>query len=215
MRKYGQKFSEDVILDIFRDRHKNRYRYLPFPEDFTIRSHISIICPIHGEFRQSIVNHMRGAGCRICAHTRINTSNCLGRIEWIRRFESVHGRAKYDYSKVPEDVKQSTKVEIFCPDHNVSFYQTPNQHWRFRQGCPKCGIIKKVETRRQNLITRHEFEQRARAVYGLAFEYSELPVEFSLNDNIIIYCNEHKHAFFCRAQDHLGGKVYETSMIAE
>jgi hypothetical protein len=118
----------------------------------------------------------------------------------------VHGRGKYDYSKVPESLRQDIKIEIFCPEHNVSFYQIPIQHWKQRQGCPKCGRGKGWERRKQNLITRHEFELKARVVHGLAFEYSELPLEFSLNDNIIIYCNEHDHAFFCKAQEHLDGK---------
>jgi hypothetical protein len=50
---------------------------------------------------------------------------------------------------------------------------------------------------------------KARAVHGLAFEYSELPAEFSLNDNIIIYSNEHGRVFFCVAKEHLNGKGHE------
>jgi hypothetical protein len=206
MRKREYKLSEQTILDSFRDKHGNKYQYPPFPDKFTVQSYISIDCPVHGEFRQSIINHMRGQGCRRCAHVKINEGNRVGRAEWIHRFESVHGRGRYDYSRVPETVQQNIKVEIYCFEHDVSFYQTPKLHWRFRQGCPKCGIGKGWETRKQNLITRREFKQRARAEHGLAFEYSELPLEFSLNDNIIIYCNEHSHVFFCVAQDHLNGK---------
>ncbi|MDR1147090.1 MAG: hypothetical protein LBK66_00505, partial [Spirochaetaceae bacterium] len=75
-----------------------------------------------------------------------------------------------------------------------------------KQGCPKCGTEKRLENSRQKLISRREFEQRARAVHGLLFEYSELPMEFSLNDSVIIFCNEHNHVFFCAARDHLDGK---------
>ena len=206
MRKRKYKFTKQSILDTFRDRHGNKYNYLYFPDKFTVKSLISIICPIHGEFHQSIEHHMNGQGCRKCAHIKINKNNCLGRTEWIRRFESVHGRGKYDYSRVPEDVQQNAKVEIFCHEHNISFYQTAIQHWKLRQGCPKCGIDKQWIKRKQNLITRREFEQRARAIHGPAFEYFGLPLEFNLNDNIIIYCNEHSHAFFCIAKDHLTGK---------
>jgi hypothetical protein len=130
----------------------------------------------------------------------------LGRAEWIRRFESVHGRGMYDYSRVSEDMKQSDKIEILCPEHNVAFYQTPIQHWQRRQGCPKCGIEKIHEKCKLNMITRREFESKARAIHGPLFEYTELPLEFSLNDNIIIYCNAHNHVFFIKARDHLEGK---------
>ena len=136
-RKRGQKLSEQAILDAFRDRHGNKYQYPPFPDTFTVHSRISIICPVHGEFRQIITNHMKG------------------------------------------------------------------------QGCPECGKTKQAETFKRHLITRREFEQKARAVHGLMFEYSELPVEFSLDDNIIIYCNEHNHVFFGVAREHLNGKGCE------
>lgn len=209
MQRRGQKLSEQAILDIFRDRHGNKYNYPAFPDTFTVKSHITIICPIHGAFHQTIESHLGGSGCRKCAHIKINELNRIGRAEWIRRFESVHGRGNYDYSKVPENVQQNTKMELYCPEHTISFFQTPVQHWRFRQGCPKCGIGKQWEKRKQKIITRWEFEQRARAVHGLAFEYSELPLEFSLNDTIIIYCNEHGHVFFCAAKEHLAGKGCE------
>jgi hypothetical protein len=151
---------------------------------------------------------MRGQDCRECARNSVSEGCRLGRPEWIRRFESVHGRGKYDYSKVPEDVRQNTKIEIYCPEHDISFRQFPVQHWRRKQGCPKCGRKKYLETRGQNLITRREFELRARAVHGTAFEYSELPYEFSLNDTVIIYHNDLNRAFFCTAQEHLDGKGY-------
>jgi hypothetical protein len=205
MRKGGHKLSEQDILNAFRDRHGNKYQYR-FPEKFTANSVITIVCPVHGEFRQPITHHMSGQRCLKCAHERIHESGLLSRSKWIRRFESVHGRRKYDYSKVPDTVRQRDKIEIYCPEHNITFYQTPTQHWRRKQGCPKCGIEKQNETRKLNLITRRKFVPQARAVHGPAFEYSELPLEFSLNDSIIIYSNEHGRVFFCMAREHLDGK---------
>jgi len=209
MPTHKNKLSEAEILTSFRDNHGNKYEYPPFPELFYVTSIIDIICPIHGLFKQSILHHKNGQGCPECGRlkrTGERAKVALGRDEWIRRFEAIHGRGKYDYSRVPDNVRQKNKVEIFCPEHNITFYQTPDTHWRFHKGCPKCGIVKQWETRKQNLITRREFEKRARAIHGLAFEYSELPQEFSLNDTIIIYCNEHNHIFFCIAQEHLKGK---------
>jgi predicted nucleic acid-binding Zn-ribbon protein len=205
MRKGGHKLSKQFILDAFHDRHGDKYQYL-FPDKFTVFTAITMICPIHGEFRQAIIHHMEGQGCPKCGYVKIHESQYLNRLEWIRRFESVHGRGTYDYSKVPDVIRQKDKVEIYCPEHNVTFYQSPIQHWRRGQGCPKCGIRKKQENHKQHLITRRAFEQRARAIHGLQYEYSELPQEFSLHDNIIIFCNEHNHAFFCKALDHLNGK---------
>jgi predicted nucleic acid-binding Zn-ribbon protein len=204
MRK--QKLSEQDILAVFKNRHGNKYRYLPFPDTFTVKSSVAVICPVHGKFYQTIESHMAGSGCRKCAHEKINEHNRLGRAEWIRRFESVHDRGTYDYSKVPEDLRQNAKIEIFCYEHSITFYQTPIQHWRLRQGCPQCGIRKQWDTRKQRLTARRDFVLKAQAVHGGLFEYAELPLEFSLDDMILIYCNEHRHIFFCIAQEHLNGK---------
>jgi len=83
--------------------------------------YIDIICPLHGTFRQTIRRHKNGQGCRKCGIQKIEKAHRLGRAEWIRRFESVHGRGKYDYSRVPENVIMSEKVEIYCPEHNYTF----------------------------------------------------------------------------------------------
>jgi hypothetical protein len=179
---------------------------MPFPEKYNFHTIISILCPIHGIFNQRIMHHKSGQGCPKCHNEKQSKAMMLTREEWIRRFESVHSRGKYDYFKVPNEIKQNSVIEIYCPDHNISFFQTPDRHWRFKNGCPKCGHGRRGETVKKRLITRRSYEQQARAIHGLAFEYSELPLEFSLNDNIIIYCNEHNHVFFCIAQDHLSGK---------
>ena len=207
-----RKLSETVIINSFQEKHGGHYQYLQFPKIFNLSTIIDIICPIHGVFQQKIRKHKEGQGCPKCGHRRTTDHTLISRTEWLRRFESVHGKGKYDYSKVPKIVLQNVKVEIYCPEHNNTFFMKPDIHWRFKQGCFKCGHIKKGQSRKMNLITRRKYEQQAKAIHGLAFEYSELPLEFSLNDNIIIYCNEHNHIFFCKAKDHLNGtKCQHTS----
>lgn len=204
-----KKQTEETILDDFRQVHGTQYRYPQFPESFMATSPIDIICPLHGNFKLRIHYHKLGRGCPQCK--KENNKNrfskqALDRSEWIKRFESLHGRGKYDYSRIGDYVLHRKKIEIYCPEHNITFYQSPEMHWRFGRGCPKCGIVKHAISLKQKLIDRREYELRARLVHGDAFEYSELPQKFSLNDNIIIYCNEHEHIFFCIAQEHLNGK---------
>jgi len=202
----GQRKSREIILATFYKVHGNKYRYPLIPEFPKGTFYIDIICPVHGVFRQTIANHKKGQGCPVCGNQRVSNALRLGRAEWIRRFESVHGKGKYDYSKVPENVTMQEKVEIYCPEHNYTFWQTPDIHWRFKKGCRRCGSARLKKTRQLQLITRREYEKKARAIHGMKYEYTELPLEFSLKDNIIIYCNEHDHVFFCVAQDHLYGK---------
>lgn len=199
----GRKFTEQEILDAIHVRHSNKYQYPPFPEKFTVKTRISIICEEHGEFLQSIEHHMKGQGCRKCAHIKINEGNKLGRSKWISRFESVHGKGKYDYSKVPNEVLQKDRIKIYCREHDTVFIQTPVQHWRLKQGCPKCGYAKQWETRRSEAIPRSEFELRARQIHGLKFEYQDLPKEVSPEDTIVIFSNETKKILFCKVREHL------------
>jgi len=204
MGKKRKKLSEQAVRNTFREKHGDKYEYR-FPEKFTIKTRIAVTCNVHGVFYQTIEHHMGGQGCRKCALAKTHENNRLGAAAWVKRFEDVHGRGKYDYSKVTENIVQHGKIEIRCPEHGVSFFQTPNTHWRLRQGCPECGRGKRGETSKLKRISRREFVKRARAVHGLAFEYSELPAEFGLNDGVIIFCNEHGRTFFCTAKEHLAG----------
>lgn len=46
--------------------HDNFYDYSQWPERVTSKSKVKILCPIHGEFTQSILNHEQGQGCPSC-----------------------------------------------------------------------------------------------------------------------------------------------------
>lgn len=115
-----------------REVHGNKYNYSKVKY---VNSHtnICIICPEHGEFKQTPSMHLEGHGCPKCAGVgKLNT------IEFINRARDVHGD-KYDYSKI-EYVDANTKVRIICPKHG-EFKQTPAAHLK-GQGCPNCNCSK-------------------------------------------------------------------------
>ena len=96
---------------------------------------VTIICPIHGEFKQVVNDHLNGNGCQECGkeivwkkRSRITTE------EWIKKAQNVHGD-KYDYSKVVY-TRNRDKVCIICPKHG-EFWQKANQHLS-GSGCPRC-----------------------------------------------------------------------------
>lgn len=41
------------------------------------------------------------------------------------------------------------KVCIICPEHG-EFWMTPSKHYSKKQGCPKCGIKRRVENQFKN-----------------------------------------------------------------
>jgi hypothetical protein len=198
----------ELILQRFHARHGDKYTYPHNLSDYKKNTDkIPILCHVkgHGIFYQSIENHMRGQECPKCQYQKRSLNNMIGRIKWIERFEQVHGKGRYSYSKLPNNIKANEEFPIICTLHNMVFCQTPNTHWKLRQGCPKCGKIRMWENIHNKVVTRSEFIERAQLKNGFGYEYINLPKEFSLNDTIGIFCTAHSRLFFCTGQEHLEG----------
>lgn len=114
--------------------HGDRYDYSDVNYTSSAKP-VSILCRIHGEFRQKPSNHLSGQGCPQCAIDASSKRYCLGVDEFIRRSSLLHDN-KYDYSFV-KYVTNNTKVDIVCPIHGV-FSQAPAHHMN-GCGCTECG----------------------------------------------------------------------------
>lgn len=88
--------------------------------------------------------------------------------EFIVRSNKIHNFAyRYDNSVY---VDNSTKLEVYCPKHNLVFFTTPNNHKR--HGCPTCGNEKISDALGQG---KEKFIERSKAVFGdNAFDYSKV-----------------------------------------
>lgn len=104
------------------------------------RNKITITCPIHGDFEQTVSNHIhKQYGCPKCGIEKRARSRQLSLDDFIHRANQVHNN-KYDYSKVVfKNMHQ--KVTIICPEHG-EFDQTPQKHILRQHGCPKCNQSK-------------------------------------------------------------------------
>jgi hypothetical protein len=104
------KINTEIFIEKAKKVHKDKnydYSKVDYINSSTL---VTIICPIHGEFKQIPSNHLRGKGCPYCAgHARLNNEIFIERSNKIHNF-------KYDYSKV-EYVNNSTPVTIICPIH--------------------------------------------------------------------------------------------------
>jgi Zn finger protein HypA/HybF involved in hydrogenase expression len=87
----------------------------------------------------------------------------------IEKFNQIHN-FKYNYDKV-EYSGDGNKIIITCLIHG-DFLQTPASHGRAKQGCPKCGVIKRVKERR---YTQEEF----RDIVNKNFNYN---IDTSISD---------------------------------
>jgi very-short-patch-repair endonuclease len=90
---------------------------------------LTIICPVHGAFRQRPQKHAeREQGCPKCANRDMDLS------KFIERAKAVH-QNRYDYSQSIY-VRARTPLIVVCPDHG-SFKQRADHHLK-GIGCPLC-----------------------------------------------------------------------------
>lgn len=126
--------SKDNFLIRANKIHKNKYDYSKVEFKHS-ENKVSIICPEHGEFLQTVHGHLNGKGCSKCANENNGKRSRLTKEQFIINSKLKHGD-KYDYSKV-EYIDNRTKVIIICPVHG-EFYQAPSSHASQGHGCPRC-----------------------------------------------------------------------------
>lgn len=187
-----------TFADRARIIHNNKYDYSKVVY-VNNKIGVVIVCPEHGEFKQSPKSHLSGHGCKLCGIYKTKESNTLfnrntRHANFINSATVAHGD-KYDYSKV-EYINNITKISITCPEHG-EFKQTPLAH--LKSGCGQCARTNK-NRRSSSLI----FTQNARSIHGDKYDYCK--VEYvNNNTDVIIICP--KHGSFAQSpHNHLAGK---------
>jgi hypothetical protein len=128
--KYKTLTKEEVVAR-FNEVHDNKYTY-DLPNYKSTKSQITIICPIHGEFKQKATNHLHGNGCKHCQKEAIMQKYAN---EFVEKARTVHGH-KYGYEKTSY-TGTNKKITVTCAIHG-DFEQVANTHLQGK-GCPKCG----------------------------------------------------------------------------
>ena len=122
----------------FKKTHGEKYLYNIENKKLSSNLKIEIVCPKHGTFKQSCINHSIGQGCPKCANERIGFMKRNNTEYFTQLSQKIHDK-KYDYSKV-NYTNNHTEVCIICPIHG-EFWQKPNVHL-LNHGCPKCSCSK-------------------------------------------------------------------------
>lgn len=182
--------AKRVTTEVFMERaeavHGKRYDY-SLVEYRGTHENVSIICSEHGEFQQSPANHYKGKGCSDCGGSKPHTTE-----SFIKAAKAVHGD-RYNYAQV-EYRTNKAHIRIICPDHGA-FSQIAAVHLR-GNGCPECGGNKKH--------TKDSFVERARAVHGDRYDYSQMEYE-SAHTTATIICPDHG-PFMQSPSNHFSGK---------
>lgn len=151
------------------------------------KTDVTIICPIHGEFK-STPNFLLSHGvyaCPQCAKEKRGLSRRKEFDEFLKEAREIHGD-KYEYY---EDTYTTThdKMKMKCTICGTEFEQTPHKHiGKEHNGCPKCArILTGLKCRK----TYEEFLTDAREVHGDKYIYHDDYV--NSHTKIKITCKEH------------------------
>lgn len=150
MRSLKRRKSVEKALCDFNKVHDNKYSYPNIDKEYkNNRSIITIICPIHGEFQQKALLHLRGEGCSECSHR----SKAYTTEEWISKAKCVHNN-KYTYDKTVYE-NEYNDVIITCPIHG-DFTQVPKDHLQ-GCGCQRCSESS-LERNIRGLLEKYNIE---------------------------------------------------------
>lgn len=151
---------------------------------------VCIMCPRHGEFWQTPLNHLNGYGCPKCGNESKGEHNRKLFEEFERSAKLVHG-SKYEYDGGTY-VSLAEKTRIICPKHG-EFWQTPHNHVR-GHGCPYCA---------NKLKTKDDFVVAANLLHGGKYGYDKVDYK-GTHGKVCITCPTHGD-FWQEPYNHLQG----------
>jgi len=189
--------SFDKVIEDFKKVHEDKYDYSKV-EYVNNSTNITIVCPIHNEFKQTPAAHLK-SGCNKCGIDSSAEKQTLSREEIITKFKKVHGN-KYDYSKI--NYRGNHKdIDIYCKKCDRYFAQRPSVHKR-GGGCKVCSS---KEGKYHFKKTKEEFISGASIKHRNKYDYSKV-IYNNDRSKVIIICSEHGK-IKQSAGEHYRGKV--------
>lgn len=175
----SKKTTEEFIADA-RKVHGGKYDYSKSIYK-TSKEKVVITCKIHGDFKMTPNDHLKGCGCPACKTERLADLKRLTKEVFVERARCVH-KDKYDYSLV-NYVNSATKIAIICPIHGV-FEQRPSSHLAGR-GCQICARISE-----SSCADTDSFIRLSKMAHRDKYGY-ERTVYRSSKGKVVITCPEH------------------------
>lgn len=177
MNKYNFKDKANKVHNGFYDYSKSEYNGSD--------KEMIIICPIHGEFKQTPNNHIN------CSQ---HCPKCMGRgltIEERRKELQLMFGDKYDFSKFVYK-KAIVNSIVICKEHGefeANWHKLKEGH-----GCPMCGTKNLSELRLKNVLEKH-FDE---VIYQKKFDWlGKMSLDFYLPKyNVAIEYQGRQH--FCK-----------------
>ncbi len=186
--KKQQSLSLEQVIEKSKAIHGDYYDY-SLVNYVNTKTPVTIICPRHGKFEQTIGSHIgyNKSGCMKCGRersaekqrgiTREYKRKRTTTEEFIVKAKIRHGE-KYDYSRTVFK-GDKIKVEIGCPIHGF-FWQDPRNHTH-KGGCGYCAGRR---------LTHDMYIQKVKELHGDIYDYSKIDYERS-GKKILVVCKIH------------------------
>ena len=175
--------KNEYLILLFIERHGQLYDY-SFVKYKNENKKVTIVCKIHGDFKQTAKSHISGSGCPKCQHKGFSKKEIIDQLNKVHNY-------KYDYSKLNYQ-NQNSKVIIICKDHG-EFKQNLTKH-KLGAGCRKCAGLD---------ISNDEILKKFFVKHGDQYDYSKVQYESALK-KVIIVCKKHGE-FKQTANNHIYG----------
>ena len=149
--------------------------------------HVTITCPVHGDFQQTPMQHLRGNGCAKCFNPYTNGRT---KKELLQDFQKKH-LGKYSYPNLPDWSNNRMYIDILCPTHGL-FRQKIANHLR-GDGCPSCR-----NSKQENVLEGHLTKKNIRFIREQTFPWlvrkGHMYIDFYLPEyNVAIECHGAQH----------------------
>ena len=174
--------SRKKTIEEFRTKYNGKFGvFYDFSKSVYDGAHNRMVvgCPIHGEFKITPHDLLKGQGCKQCGIERRAEKRKLKLCDFISRSTIIHN-GKYIYDLVElEDYKKA--VKIICPIHGV-FEETPRDHLQ-GCGCKKCalGYVSELFS-----DTKEDFIRKSIIVHSNKYDYSLFEYRGSKEEGDII-----------------------------
>ena len=209
--------SQKEFLKIAKKVHGNKYDYSK-TKYTNARKKISIICKKHGNFKQSVKNHLWDkCGCPKCRYEKISVSVD----EFKQRVKKKFGNY-FDLSKVKFRILHEAKITIICPNHG-EFKRDGREFYSSNFGCYRCYRESNIHLSGERKgkprlriraggnhgnvkqpLDKRIFFDRCYKFHKDRYDYSLVKFK-RLSENITIICKKHGK-FSQRAQAHALGQ---------
>lgn len=148
------KLTHKQVIRDFIKTHNYYYKYDKFIYKNAKTLGI-IICPKHGDFKQTADSHKRGSGCPQCGELKVikmhRENLSYGKKGFIKKSNKIFN-FYYDYSKV-NYTNCKNKVIIICPKHG-EFEIIPEKHYNEGIGCINCSVSSKGELKITDILNK-------------------------------------------------------------